>query len=64
MKMNRCTLLVTAALSLVISTGLSIYDPLVPLTEDDTLVIVGFSAILVLTVRWFCRRLFNRRSAS
>lgn len=61
--MKRCTVLATAALSLAICFGLCVYDPLTPLTQDDMLVIVGFSAVLVTAVSLLCRRLFSSRSA-
>jgi hypothetical protein len=61
--MKRYTLLATAALSIVICLVFWCYDPLTPLTQDDTLVIVGFSAILVSTIGMLCRKVFVTRSA-
>ena len=59
--MKHHILVATTALSLVICFIIWYYDPLTPLTQDDTLVIVGFSAILVTTVGLLCRKAFGTR---
>lgn len=61
MKASIGTLVTIGALSLVVWTVVSIVNPSTPLTQAETVIVVGVCAALVLGVQWILSRLTKAR---
>jgi hypothetical protein len=57
------TVVAIGALSLVVWTVVYIYNPSTPLTQGETVIVVGVCAALVLGVQWIRSRLSGKRSS-
>ena len=62
MKASLGTLGAIGALSLVLWTVVYIYNPSTPLTQGETVIVVGVSAALVLGLQWILSRVTGKRS--
>ncbi len=62
MKASIGTLVAIGALSLVVWTVVYIYNPSTPLTQAETVIVVGVSAALVLGLQWILSRVTGKRS--
>ncbi len=63
MKASIGTLVTIGALSLVVWTVVYIFNPSTPLTQAETVVVVGVCAALVLGVQWILSRLAKARGS-
>ena len=63
MKASLGTVVAIGALSLVVWTVVYIYNPSTPLTQGETVIVVGVSAALVLGVQWILSRFGGKRSS-
>jgi len=63
MKASIGTLVTIGALSLVVWTVVYIFNPSTPLTQAETVIVVGFCAALVLGVQWILSRLAKARGS-
>lgn len=61
MKASIGTLVIIGALSLVVWTVVYIANPSTPLTQAETVIVVGVCAALVLGVQWMVSRLTKAR---
>jgi hypothetical protein len=57
------TVVAIGALSLVVWTVVYIYNPSTPLTQGETVIVVGVCAALVLGVQWILSRFGGKRSS-
>jgi hypothetical protein len=57
------TVVAIGALSLVVWTVVYIYNPSTPLTQGETVIVVGVCAALVLGVQWMLSRFSGKRSS-
>jgi hypothetical protein len=57
------TVVVIGALSLLVWTVVYIYNPSTPLTQGETVIVVGVCAALVLGVQWILSRVSGKRSS-
>ncbi len=62
MKASIGTVVAIGALSLVVWTVVYIYNPSTPLTQAETVIVVGVSAALVLGLQWILSRVTGKRS--
>ena len=63
MKASLGTVVAIGALSLVVWTVVYIYNPSTPLTQGETVIVVGVCAALVLRVQWILSRFSGKRSS-
>lgn len=63
MKASIGTLVAIGALSLVVWTVVYIFNPSTPLTQAETLIVVGVCAALVLGFQWILARLTRARGS-
>ncbi len=63
MKASIGTLVAIGALSLVVWTVVYIYNPSTPLTQGETVIVVGVSAALVLGLQWIVSRVTGKGSS-
>jgi len=63
MKASIGTLVAIGALSLVVWTVVYIYNPSTPLTQGETVIVVGVSAALVLGIQWIVSRVTGKGSS-
>jgi hypothetical protein len=63
MKASIGTLVTIGALSLVVWTVVYIVNPSTPLTQAETIIVVGVCAALVLGVQWILSRLAKTRGS-
>jgi hypothetical protein len=56
------TVVSIGALSLVVWTVVYVYNPSTPLTQGETVIVVGVCAALVLGVQWILSRFGGKRS--
>ena len=61
MKASIGTLVAIGALSLVVWTAVYIFNPSAPLTQGETVIVVGVCAALVLGCQWILARLTRAR---
>lgn len=61
MKASIGTLVAIGALSLVVWTVVYIFNPSTPLTQGETVIVVGLCAALVLGFQWILSRLTKAR---
>jgi hypothetical protein len=57
------TVVSIGALSLVVWTVVYVYNPSTPLTQGETVIVVGVCAALVLGVQWIRSRFGGKRSS-
>jgi hypothetical protein len=63
MKASIGTLVAIGALSLVVWTVVYIFNPSTPLTQAETVIVVGLCAALVLGFQWILARLSRGRGS-
>ena len=63
MKASIGTLVAIGALSLVVWTAVYILNPSTPLTQAETVIVVGLCAVLVLGFQWILSRLSRARGS-
>lgn len=63
MKASLGTVVVIGALSLLVWTVVYIYNPSTPLTQGETVIVVGACAALVLGVQWILSRISGKGSS-
>lgn len=63
MKASIGTLVAIGALSLVVWTAVYILNPSTPLTQAETVIVVGLCAVLVLGFQWILSRLSKARGS-
>lgn len=63
MKASISTLVAIGALSLVVWTVVYIFNPSTPLTQAETVIVVGVCGALVLGVQWILSRLGKARGS-
>ena len=63
MKVSIGTLVAIGALSLVVWTVVYIFNPSTPLTQAETVIVVGVCAALVLGFQWIFSRLTRARGS-
>ena len=63
MKASLGTVVAIGALSLVVWTVVYVYNPSTPLTQGETVIVVGVCAALVLGVQWVLSRISGKGSS-